>query len=153
MTAGRTDAQQIAPPVQFGFEEPGFAVGNIHGQRGWSVEQGRAEIVADQAHGGTRALKLFPAEPFSQAKLSLAPGVPPAPVMFLDFYTIPAASDAARQEEFLDIDGARIGLFSDAAKPGVGVVNVFHGDGAGGGNWMATAVTVPLKEAGAQTSE
>ena len=152
LVAEQAAAQQIAPPVQCGFEEPDFMAGSIHGQRDWSVEQGRAEIIDGQAHGGSRALKLFPADPFSQAKLALAPGVPPSPVMFLDFYVIPATSDAARQEEFLDVDGARIGLFSDPAKPGEGVVHVFHGNGAGGGNWLATAVTVPLKEGGNQTS-
>lgn len=148
----RAEAHQTAPPVQCGFEAPDYATGSIHGQRGWSVEQGRAEIVEGHAHGGARALKLFPADPFSQARLSLAPGVPPAPVIFLDFYVIPATSDEARQEEFLDVDGARIGLFSDPARPGEGVIHVFHGDGAGGGNWLATAVTVPLKEGGTQTS-
>ena len=146
------EAQQAAPPVQCGFEEPDFTLGNIHGQRGWAVEQGKAEVVEDQAHSGKRALKLFPADPFSQAKLSLAPGVPPAPVMFLDFYVIPAASDAVKQEEFLDIDGARIGLFSDPVKPGEGIVHVFHGDGAGGGAWMATAVKLALQEGGNRAS-
>ncbi len=147
----RLQAQEV-PPVQCGFEEPEFTPGNIHGQRGWSVQQGRAEIVGEQAHTGQRALKLFAADPFSQAKLTLAPAEPPAPVMFLDFYVIPAASDAARQEEFLDVDGARIGLFMDPAKPGEGVVHVFHGDGAGGGQWLPTAVTLPLAEGTRRTS-
>ena len=128
--------------MQCGFEEPEFKVGNIHGQRGWSVEQGKAEIVEGQAHRGQRALKLFPADPFSQAKLSLAPGVPPSPVMFLDFYVIPAASDAAKQEEFLDIDGARIGIFRASPADAEAVVHFFHGDGAGGGEWIATGVKV-----------
>lgn len=145
------NAQAVAPPVQCGFEEPDYRLGSIDGQRGWSVQQGRAEVVADAAHSGQRALKLFPADPFSQAKLTLAPSVPPAPVMFLDFYVIPAASEAAQQEEFLDVDGARIGLFTDPARPGQGVVHVFHGDGAGGGQWLATAVTLPLAENSARS--
>jgi hypothetical protein len=62
---------------------PDYVAGNVDGQHGWSVQQGRAEVVDGIAHDGTRALKLFPADPFSQAKLSLAPGVPPAPVMLL----------------------------------------------------------------------
>ena len=142
----RVEAQETAPPVQCGFEEPDYRAGSIDGQRGWSVQQGRAEIVSDAAHTGQRALKLFPADPFSQAKLSLSPGVPPSAVMFVDFYVVPAAGDAARQEEFLDIDGARIGLFLSDGAAREAVVHFFHGDGAGGGEWLATGVKVPLTD-------
>ncbi len=128
-TSGHSYAQSVVPPVRCGFEEPDYRTGSIDGQRGWSVQQGRAEVGTDGAHSGQRSLKLFAADPFSQAKLTLAPAVPPAPVMFLDFYVIPAASDAAQQEEFLDVDGARIGLFTDPAKPGEGVMHAFYGDG------------------------
>ena len=107
-------------------------MGNIHRQRGWSVEQGKAEVVEDLARSGKRALKLFPADPFSQAKLSLDAAEPPSTVMFLDFFVRPVAPASRANGEMLDIDGARIGFFRDANDATKGGLWAFHGDGAGG---------------------
>ena len=130
--------------MQCGFEEPEFKVGNIHGQRGWSVEQGKAEIVEGQAHRGQRALKLFPADPFSQAKLSLAAPEPPSTVMFVDFYVRPVAAAQTETGDMLDIDGARIGFFRDPNDRKMGALWVFHGDGAGGGRWLETGLRLAI---------
>ncbi len=138
------EAQQVAPPVQCGFEEPEFRTGNIHGQRGWSVEQGKAEIVEGQARSGRRALKLFPADPFSQAKLSLAAPEPPSTVMFVDFYVRPVAAAQTETGDMLDIDGARIGFFRDPEDSKMGALWVFHGDGAGGGRWLETGLRLAI---------
>jgi hypothetical protein len=145
---GRLPAQSatVTPPYTADFESPAYTIGSINGQHGWSVQQGTAVIAAGVGRKESQGLKLAAADPFSQAKLTLAPGEAPGPVMFLDFYVLPAASDAQKAEEFLDIDGARIGLFLDSAKPGEAVLNVFHGDGSGGGTWMATSARLKLKE-------
>jgi hypothetical protein len=146
---GEVAAQQPAPPVQCGFEEPDYHAGSIDGQHGWSLQQGRAEIVSGEAHGGQKALKLFPADPFSQAKLSLSPGVPPSAVMFVDFFVVPAPGALSEKEEFLDIDGARIGLFRETDDAPEAVVYFFHGNGAGSGEWISTGAKVVVHEEGA----
>lgn len=93
------------------FEAPAFAAGSVQGQRGWSVEQGRAEVVAGAGREKSAGLVLEPLEPFSQATLLLSAAPSTGSPSFLDVYVLPAATEEKRQEEMLDLDGARIGLF------------------------------------------
>ena len=142
----RKDGQ---PPVFFDFEAPAYTLGSVHGQRGWSVDQGRAEITAGAGRNASTGLVLEPLRPFSQATLRLdAPAADstggPA---FLDFYLSPSATDVLRQEELLDVDGARIGFFRSSTDPGQGRFWIFDGDGSGGGFWQETSVVIPVEPA------
>ena len=145
MPLGSVQAQTAPSSLAavFNFEAPDYTLGSVHGQRGWSVEQGRAEVTAGAGRNASTGLVLEPLKPFSQATLLLnvVPAEGPA---FLDFYISPSATDVIRQEELLDIDGARIGFFRSLADPGQGRFWVFDGDGAGGGFWQETAVVVPV---------
>ena len=116
------------------FEAPSYQPRSIHGQQGWSVEQGVAQVTAAAGRGGSTGLVLSPASPFSQATLLLdAPlaGVGGVPG-FLDFHVAPAATEAARSEEMLDIDSARIGFFRLSSKPAEGRFWIFNGNEAAG---------------------
>lgn len=125
------------------FESPDFSPGSIDGQHGWSVDQGKAEIVAGVGLHGTSGLVLYPSAPFSQARLSLAldPGLDPA--SYVDLQIRPVAGFGKVKEEMLDIDSARVGLFRQPDS-GEAVLWVFHGDGQGGGTWMETATRLPV---------
>lgn len=59
-SAERVAGQQAAPPVQFGFEQPDFTPGNLHGQGGWTVERGTASVTGDE---GERHVRIEPTDP------------------------------------------------------------------------------------------
>lgn len=144
LTVGAAD---VPPSYTADFEAPAYTLGSIHGQQGWSVEQGRAEVKAEAGRNASAGLVLEPLAPFSQATLLLDTPASAGSPAFLDFYVSPAATDVLRQEEMLDIDGARIGFFRTADAPDLGRFWVFKGDGAGGGEWQATTATVPVDPA------
>jgi CotH kinase protein/Chitobiase/beta-hexosaminidase C-terminal domain len=142
LTVSSASAQAIGYSADF--EAPAYTPGSIHGQQGWSVEQGRAEVKAGEGRNASAGLVLEPLSPFSQATLLLdAPAAGGSPG-FLDFYVSPAATDDTRLEEMLDIDGARIGFFRAAGHPGQGRIWIFDGDGAGGGFWKKTEAFFPI---------
>ena len=136
-------AQENVASYQADFEAPGFTPGSIHGQRGWSVDQGKAEIVGGAGVEASAGLVLHPAEPFSQARLSLKLDIGEAPLPFVDLKIRPVAGLVDRKDEMLDIDSARVGLFRepDAA---AATCWVFDGDGKGGGLWVETALRLPV---------
>jgi hypothetical protein len=137
------------PPYSIDFED--LKPGSIDGQRGWKVEQGKAEVVADVAFAGQQCLRITPNTPFSQARLSLDVGQMPQPVMFIDFRLRPVASVLPQggpgTDELIDVDGARIGLFRDNDSATEAQIWVFNGDGTGGGSWLnsKTPISVDAK--------
>jgi hypothetical protein len=141
------NAQENTASYHAGFELPDYTVGSIHSQRGWSVEQGRAEVVAGAGRNASAGLVLEPLAPFSQATLLLDAPSAPASAGFLDFHVSPAATSEVKLEEMLDIDGARIGFFRNLQDQSHGRFWVFNGDGMGGGVWHPTAVSVAVDAA------
>lgn len=142
------NAQAEIPPYSMDFES--LPLGSIHGQRGWTVEQGTAEVVNELAFGGQQSLRLAPGAPFSQARLSLDTGSMPQLVMFLDFRlrtvaTVLPATGGPGVDELLDVDGARIGLFRTSVESDTANLWLFNGDGSGGGSWVQTAATLPIE--------
>ena len=119
------------------FEAPAYVPGSIHGQQGWAVDQGRAEVAAGTGLSGSAGLVLIPSSPFSQARLSLQIGAPVGDVSFVDLFIRPIAGEGTAREEIIDVDSARIGLFRTDV-PDRAALWIFHGDGLGGGIWMAT---------------
>jgi hypothetical protein len=125
------------------FEAPAYTLGSIHGQQGWVVDQGRAEVAAGAGRHGTAGLVLIPAAPFSQARLSLHPGAGIADVSFVDLFIRPIAGNSVAMEEMIDVDSARIGLFRTDT-PDQAALWIFHGDGKGSGTWMVTPLRLPV---------
>ena len=70
-------------------------MGSIHGQQGWSVEQGSAEVKTGAGRQASAGLVLEPLAPFSQATLLLDSSVAGGSPGFLDFHVSPAATDDA----------------------------------------------------------
>jgi hypothetical protein len=136
-------AHENTASYQADFEAPGFTPGSIHGQRGWSVDQGKAEIVSGAGVEGSAGLVLHPADPFSQARLSLKVDIGNGPLPFVDLKIRPVAGLVDRKDEMLDIDSARVGLFRepDAEEAACWV---FDGDGNGGGIWVETPLRLAV---------
>ena len=133
------------PPISAGFEEPDFALGNVHDRQGWTVESGVAEVTNEEAHSGKCSLKLFAASPFAQARLRLASAAPPHTVTFVDGWVRPVAVAPADDAEMLDIDGARLGVFRIEGDPASAEVWLFDARGGGmAGAWVRTAARLPV---------
>jgi len=144
-------AQQPVPPAVATFEASGtgggYVTGTVHGQNGWGVDLGSAVVQAGTGFGGTRGLKVEVASPFSQARLTLGAPTPAQTVIFFDFQVkgmATVATQDAQREEFLDVDGALLGLFRTSGTATLAEVFVFNGDGSGGGAWLGTGQTVTV---------
>lgn len=136
-------AQQPVPPQAATFEVSGagggYVTGTVHGQNGWAVDLGSAIVEPGTGFGGTRGLKVEAASPFSQARLTLGAPTPAQSVMFFDFQVkgiATVATQDAQREEFLDVDGALLGLFRTGSAATTAEIFVFDGDGSGGGAWL-----------------
>lgn len=143
---GFSFSAHASPSILVDFEEPNYRLGNVHGQQGWLVEQGKAEVVEEWAYSGARSLKLFPAVPFSQARLSLHTGSESSSsVAFIDFYTRPVATSASEQGEMLDINGARIGFFRNPQREAQAEFWVYDGlNEDAQGAWVRTGWSVEI---------
>ena len=144
-------AQQPVPPQAATFEVSGagggYVTGTVHGQNGWAVDLGSAIVEPGTGFGGTRGLKVEAASPFSQARLTLGAPTPAQSVMFFDFQVkgiATVATQDAQREEFLDVDGALLGLFRTGSAATTAEIFVFDGDGSGGGAWLGTGQTVTV---------
>jgi CotH kinase protein/Chitobiase/beta-hexosaminidase C-terminal domain len=141
LTVSSASAQAIGYSADF--EAPAYTPGSIHGQQGWSVDQGQAEILSKQGFEQSAGLVLRPVLPFSQARLSLEGNRAGAVISFLDLRILPIASETADKAELLDINSARIGLFREG-RSNLAAVWVFDGDGKGGGGWLETSQRVEV---------
>jgi hypothetical protein len=152
-TTSPVNAQENTASYHAAFELPDYTVGSIHSQRGWSVEQGRAEVVAGAGRNASAGLVLEPLAPFSQATLLLDAPSAPTSAGFLDFHISPAATSEVKLEEMLDINGARIGFYRNPQDQSYGRFWVFNGDGMGGGVWQPTAVSLAVDAATGRPAE
>jgi len=143
-SVARAETEPAKPIYAADFEAPGYTPGDVKGQQGWTLEQGRAEIVTGTAHGGTASLQLFGGEPFTQAKLQLPAPDPLAHVTFVDFWILPVAAAKEKTGELLDVDGARLGFFRTEEDPQLGEFWVFDGNPATEGDWVQTGLRLPV---------
>jgi hypothetical protein len=128
-------------PYATGFEvTDGFQPGPLSGQNGWTVSQGGAVVTTQVFHGGTQSLQLTGASPVAVAALGFN-ATPNETIEFCDFYAMPVAETTIATSTLFTVEGARFGF---QQTNGVGVLQVFQGDGDGGGDWVPTAVTIPL---------
>ncbi|MCB1099760.1 MAG: hypothetical protein KDN22_29600 [Verrucomicrobiae bacterium] len=145
--AQEADAVAAPEPLPYvtGFEEKdGLSIGDLDGQRGWRVDQGRAMVTPGAGVDGSSGLRILPSDPSGQVSLSLER--PAGDVVFSDFRVKPVASEGLEESQFADVEGAIAGFFKlDAA----GYLYVLDGNGEGGGKWVAATGTPILSEGGA----
>lgn len=136
---------QLILPAEVGFEsaDEGFTLGNLHGQQGWLVDQGVAEVADETAQSGFQSVRLNANDPFTQISVPLA-NTFAQPVIFVDAWFKPYASDPSFQEEFLDVGSSLIGFFE--VEPGMG--QFFVRDGI---SWRPAGEPMALKADGSTT--
>jgi hypothetical protein len=131
------------------FDPPYFIPGSVHGQQGWSVDQGEALVVPLMGIGGSGALEVLPANPYTQARLTVwREASPDGGPVYADAWVRLRACPWMVFEESLDFDSARIGLFRTGLASDEAEWHVFNGDGNGGGYWVNTGIVVPVEPFG-----
>lgn len=133
----------VAPglPYQTSFETgDGFTVGLLAGQVGWTVPQGTANIDGAVANLGSQSLQLAGGSPVASAQVTIAPSTGET-IVFCDFYAEPVAETAIANSTIFTAEQAQFGF---QQSNGQGVLEVYTGNGAGGGTWTPTTFTLPL---------
>ena len=123
----------------------GYQPGPLNGQRGWSVD-GSADIVASPVYAGQQAVSVTPATPpalIVRTFVNAEPGV-----TFVDLFAQPASAATAATGVFFETDAAQVALTGTSP---AGILQVFSGDGAGGGAWLPTGEGPTLDASGRAT--
>ena len=126
----------------------GFAPGNIHGQRGFAVVRGEAEVIQGTGIHQSNALMLRPSRPFGIVQLNIDAGLDvadsPDGVVHTEFMIRPGAGDLGEGDQFADVEGSISGFFKiDDA----GELYLFDGGGEDqGGQWLSTGTRFELDE-------
>ena len=123
----------------------GYVVGPLHGQNGWSVT-GSANIVTTPVFAGAQALSIPPSAVASFTTRAFT-GSDPA-VTFIDIFALPAAAASPNAGVFLETDVIEVALTGSA---GTGVIQVFDGNGSGGGTWLSAGTGPALDGSGQAT--
>ena len=118
----------------------GYAVGSLQGQLGWSVSQGTAAITASYAYSGSQSVDLTPSTPPAAIVQTFSPSTGTT-LEFADFYAKPVAEVTVGSGTVFVVGGARFTFLFSGTQ---GVLEVFNGNGNGGGAWNATSCSVPL---------
>ncbi len=118
----------------------GFTVGPLDGQAGWYNPQGIANVSTNDFYSGSQSVELPAGTPVAVASTVFAPGSGET-VVFCDFYAKPVAETAVASSTIFTAEGAQFGF---QRSNGAGVLQVFRGDGNGGGTWAPTNYTATL---------
>jgi hypothetical protein len=130
-----------SPPYETDFEvADGFAIGPLAGQVGWAVPQGSANV-SSVAYSGTQSIQLASGTPVAIAQETFASS-PNETIVFCDFYAEPVAETAIASSSLFTAEQAQFGFQQSTS--GLGTLEVYQGDGSGGGTWTPTTFTVPL---------
>jgi hypothetical protein len=133
----------VAPDLPYltDFEtSDGFTVGSLDGQVGWAVIQVAANVSNQTAYSGGQSIQLAGGTPVAIAQQVVAPTTGET-IIFCDFYAEPAAETAIASSTIFTAEGAQFGFQQSG---GQGVLQVFRGDGNGGGTWAPTTFSIPL---------
>jgi hypothetical protein len=117
----------------------GFALGSLDGQVGWSVTQGAANV-SNTAYSGSQGIQLVGGSPVAIAQEPFASS-PNETIVFCDFYALPAAETSITSSTIFTAEQAQFGF---QQSNGQGILQVFQGNGNGGGTWVATNFSIPL---------
>ena len=123
-------------PYQSGFEPAdGFHPGDLHGQGGWTVDRGSAEIALGGGEMGSAGLRINPSKPFGQVSLRFDGADTEDSIVFSDFLVKPVAVTDETAGQFVDAEGSIAGFFKVDRS---GELHVLNGDGNNGGEWLPT---------------
>jgi hypothetical protein len=118
----------------------GYAIGSISGQQGWTVNQGTAQVITQDAFHGTQSVLLQPSTPPAQIEQVFAP-LEGTDIIFVDFHSKPVAGSTAPASPSFEVESS---LFAFALNNASGELQAFNGDGLGGGTWTPTGLTLAL---------
>jgi hypothetical protein len=118
----------------------GFVVGPLGQQMGWSNPQGSAVISAQDHYSGTQSIQLAPGNPVAIASQTFVAS-PNETIVFCDFFARPVAEYAIESSTIFTAEGAQFGF---QQTNGQGFLQIFEGNGNGGGTWVPTAFSIPL---------
>jgi len=129
--------------ILIGFEPTeGYAPGTWSGHEEWGAS-GAAAIATEPVHGGTQALLLPPAQTATYLTHGYSRG--DSPVTYLDLYALPVAAGTPETGVFFETDFGAIAL---TAEGGSGRIQVYDGDGQGGGIWRSLETGTTLDDSG-----
>ena len=135
----------VAPslPYQTNFEAGEglgyFNLGALAGQGGWTNPQGTANI-SGASFSGSQTLQLAAGSPVSQAQLAFAPATGET-VEYCDFNAEPVAEASIAASSLFVAEQAEFGF---QQSNGQAVLQVFQGNGLGGGTWAPTSFSAPI---------
>jgi hypothetical protein len=118
----------------------GFALGTLDSQVGWAVTQGSANVTNTAAYSGSQSVQLVGGTPVAIAQQVIASS-PNETIIFCDFYAEPSAETSITSSTIFTAEQAQFGF---QQSNGQGVLQVFRGNGSGGGAWVPTSFTIPL---------
>lgn len=125
----------------------GYQLGPLHGQQGWTINQGSAEVTTAAAFDGTRSVEMKPGVIGAVIQQSFAaPSL--SAVTFVDLFVLPAAGSDLAQGSLFDLGGARIAFVRDGEG---GRIQALQGDALGGGEWSPAGAWMPLEANGTAT--
>lgn len=136
-----------ALPYTTGFEAAdGFTSGSLHGQQGWVVPFGTANVSTEQAQGGSYGVKLTPStSQLADVKKYLSQTHSWA---FVDVYARPVAAATVTDSSVMDYGASRIGFVISS---GQGAIYLYDGNGTGSGTWVDSHVRFPINGSGQST--
>jgi alpha-tubulin suppressor-like RCC1 family protein len=131
----------VSLPYNTDFEtSEGYVIGSLSGQQGWTVNQGTAQVTAQDAFHGTQSVLLQPSTPPAQIEQVFAPLVG-TDIIFVDFHSKPVAGSTASTSPSFEVESS---LFAFALNNASGELQAFNGDGLGGGTWTPTGLTLAI---------
>lgn len=135
-------------PYSTSFEtSEGFHVGSLHGQGGWAVLQGTANVSSDAAFDGVQSVELKTGATQPRVDRVFASAASSA-VTFVDLFVRPVAAEAPDDGSVFDFSGARLSFVRVGANA---QIHALDGDSNGGGTWRAVGPLIPVDEHGAAT--
>ena len=147
-SAVRRVTVSIGLPYFTGFETAdGNVLGPVDGQAGWASSAG-ATVADTLTYRGAQALLLSEGSAPVQTTL-VYPRNAMQTKRFTDFFGRLVAGASAISGTFVRTDAAGISLVRTGTD---GEINVFNGDGSGGGSWQATGFKVALTPDGRATT-
>lgn len=130
----------VGTPYWTSFESAeGFSLANVNAQSSWYGGPDSLPVISTAAYDGTQSVSVPARNPTNSLIRYLAASS--SSVMFVDFACKPAVSSTVDVSTMIDVGACRIGF---VASGGSGQLQVFDGNGSGGGSWMAVGPTFAL---------